>query len=76
MEYRIHPKTGEKISVIGLGSSALSDASEAEAVEALVFAHDHGINYMEPTTSANNAHKRTRPFSAAGRKGPCSFLFH
>lgn len=51
MEYRIHPKTGEKISVIGLGSSALSDASEAEAVEALVFAHDHGINYMDLATA-------------------------
>lgn len=31
MEYRIHPKTGEKISVIGLGSSALASASEALA---------------------------------------------
>lgn len=51
MEYRIHPKTGEKISVIGLGSSALSGASEAEAVEALVFAHDHGINYMDLATA-------------------------
>lgn len=51
MEYRIHPKTGEKISVIGLGSSALASASEADAIEALVYAHDHGINYMDLATA-------------------------
>ena len=36
MEYRINRKTGDKVSVIGLGTSYISEASEKDAVEALV----------------------------------------
>ena len=35
MEYRIHPKTGDAISVIGIGSGPVSEAPEKEAVAAL-----------------------------------------
>ena len=36
MEYRINRTTGDRISVIGLGTSYICDASEREAVDALV----------------------------------------
>ena len=40
MEYRINKKTGDKISVIGLGTSYIAEALEKEAVRALLFAHE------------------------------------
>lgn len=51
MEYRTNRKTGDKISVIGLGSSYICEAPEKEAVEALAYAHEHGINYMDFATA-------------------------
>lgn len=51
MEYRIHQKTKDSISVIGLGTSYISEASEKEAVEALLFAHEKGINYADLATA-------------------------
>ena len=51
MEYRINRKTGDKISVIGLGTSYISEASEKDAVEALVYAYEHGINYADLATA-------------------------
>ena len=51
MEYRINRKTGDKISVIGLGTSYISEAWEKNAVEALVYAHEHGINYADLATA-------------------------
>lgn len=51
MEYRINRKTGDKISVIGLGTSYIADTSESDAVEALVYAHENGINYVDLATA-------------------------
>lgn len=51
MEYRINKKTGDKISVIGLGTSYISEADEKEAVEALQLAHANGINYADLATA-------------------------
>lgn len=51
MEYRINKKTGDKISVIGMGTSYISEATEKEAVEALVYAYEHGINYADLATA-------------------------
>ena len=51
MEYRTNRKTGDKISVIGLGSSYICEAPEKEAVAALTYVHEHGINYMDFATS-------------------------
>ncbi len=47
MEYRINHKTGDKISVIGLGASSISEADENEAVETLKKAYESGINYYD-----------------------------
>ena len=38
MEYRKNKKTGDNISIIGLGTSYITDTSEKEAVEALLLA--------------------------------------
>ena len=35
MEYRIHPKTGDRIGVIGLGTGPIFEAPEKEALAAL-----------------------------------------
>ena len=48
MEYRIHKRTGDKISVIGLGTSYISDTPQKEAVAALVCAHENGIKLRGP----------------------------
>ena len=51
MEYRINRKTGDKISVLGMGTSYISEASEKDAVEALLFAQENGINYADLATA-------------------------
>ena len=38
MDYRVNPRTGDKIRVIGLGTSYISEASERVAVAALELA--------------------------------------
>ena len=52
MEYRIHPKTGDKISVIGIGTGPIFDTTEKEAVQALVYAYEHGANYLDFATAS------------------------
>ncbi|MCI8477597.1 MAG: (4Fe-4S)-binding protein [Oscillospiraceae bacterium] len=47
MDYRVNKKTGDRISVIGMGTAYISDAPEQEAIEALQLAHTHGINYAD-----------------------------
>ena len=47
MQYRIHPKTGDKISVIGIGTGPIFEAPEKEAVTALTYAYEQGINYAD-----------------------------
>lgn len=51
MEYRINKKTGDRISVIGLGTSYIASASEKDAIDALRFAHEGGINYADLATA-------------------------
>ena len=51
MEYRINQQTGDKISVIGLGTSYIAESDEKTAVEALVYAYEHGINYADLATA-------------------------
>lgn len=51
MEYRMNRKTGDKISVIGMGTSYISESSEKDAVEALSYAYEHGINYADLATA-------------------------
>ncbi len=47
MEYRTNRRTGDKISVIGLGTSSIGAAGEKEGMEALEFAFESGVNYYD-----------------------------
>ncbi len=51
MEYRINRRTNDRISVIGLGTSYISDSSEKDAIEALAYAYEQGINYADLATA-------------------------
>ena len=51
MEYRIHPRTKDKISVIGIGTGPIYEAPEREAVETLSYACEHGVNYVDFATA-------------------------
>ena len=47
MEYRINKRTQDRISVIGLGASSISESNRKEAVETLKVAYENGINYFD-----------------------------
>ena len=47
MEYRVNRRTGDRISVLGLGTSSLTGAGEAEGLETLRAAFEAGINYFD-----------------------------
>lgn len=47
MEYRINRRTGDKISIIGLGASSIGEAGEKEGIETLEMAYENGINYFD-----------------------------
>lgn len=51
MEYRMNRKTGDKISVIGLGTSYISEVPEKEALDALRLAYEKGINFADLATA-------------------------
>lgn len=51
MEYRINKRTKDRISVIGLGTSYISEIPQKEAVEALQLAYEKGINYADLATA-------------------------
>ena len=53
MEYRIHPRTKDKISVIGIGTGPIYEAPEREAVETLSYACEHGVNYVDFATAGS-----------------------
>ena len=44
MEYRTNRRTGDRISVIGLGTSTICEADEAEAVATLEEAYERGVD--------------------------------
>ncbi len=47
MEYRVLPHSGEKIGVIGLGSSVIGEQSEKDIIETVRYAVEHGVNYFD-----------------------------
>ena len=51
MEYRTNKRTGDHISVIGLGTSYIAETEEKEAVRALEYAYENGINYADLATA-------------------------
>ena len=61
MEYRTLPHGSEKISIIGIGSSAIQESSEKEIEETIRFAVENGINYFDMASA------EAKPFPAYGR---------
>ena len=61
MEYRTHPKTGDKISAVGIGTGPIFDTTEREAAAALTYAYEHGVNYLDFATAG----ARTFPYVGA-----------
>lgn len=57
MEYRVNRRTGDKISIIGLGTSSIPQANEKEAIETLREAFDNGINYYDLATAESISFK-------------------
>lgn len=51
MEYRVHPKTKNRISVIGIGTGPVFEAPEREAVDTLAYAYEHGVNFADFATA-------------------------
>ena len=47
MEYRILPRGGEKISMIGMGSSVIGARPEEEIIATVRAAYQQGINYFD-----------------------------
>ena len=47
MEYRILPRGGEKISIIGMGSAVIGSRPEAEIIETVRAAVEHGVNFFD-----------------------------
>ena len=52
MEYRTHPKTGDKISELGIGTAYIAETEEKDAVAALVYAQEQGFNYADLATAS------------------------
>lgn len=51
MEYRVNRRTGDRISVIGLGSGSIPASSQEEGVETLRLALEKGINHFDLATA-------------------------
>lgn len=47
MEYRTLPQVGEKIGIIGFGTANIGGTPEKEAVEAIRYAIENGVNYFD-----------------------------
>ena len=47
MEYRILPRGGEKISVIGMGSSVIGAQPEEEIIATVRAAMEKGVNFFD-----------------------------
>ena len=64
MEYRVNRRTGDRVSVIGIGTSYICESDERDAVEALEFAYEKGINYADLATAKSNTfrslHQKTK----------------
>lgn len=51
VEYRTLPRTGEKISTVGLGAGGLHESSPSQIENMLAYAFDSGINFMDTCMS-------------------------
>lgn len=51
MEYRINRKTGDRVSVLGFGTSYIAEAAQKDAVAAVRRAYEGGVNYFDLATA-------------------------
>ena len=51
MEYRVNRRTGDAVSVIGMGTSSLPESRKEEAIATLRMAYEQGINYYDLATA-------------------------
>lgn len=61
MEYRSNKRTGDKISVLGFGTSYIAQADEKDAIATIRQAYEGGVNYFDLAT----AESRTFPYFGA-----------
>ena len=61
MQYRELGRTGEKVSIIGLGGIVVTGLTQAEADAAVAEAIYHGVNYIDVAPSYGNAEERLGP---------------
>ncbi|MDO4383825.1 MAG: aldo/keto reductase [Eubacteriales bacterium] len=61
MEYRKLPHGGEKISIIGLGTSSIQACSEKEITETIEYALERGVNFFDMASA------EAKPFAAYGK---------
>ena len=54
MEYRTNRRTGDVISILGVGTSSLPYAGEKEAIATLQMAFENGINYYDLATAESS----------------------
>ena len=64
MEYRMLPHGGEKIGVIGMGSSVVGAQKESDIAKTVRAAFDLGVNYFDMAA-------RPRDHLPGLRQGPC-----
>ena len=51
MDYRVNKRTGDKISVLGFGTSYIAEAPESNAVATIRRAYEGGVNYFDLATA-------------------------
>jgi len=51
MQYRINRRTGDKISMLGFGTSYICEAEQSQAVATIRRAYDGGVNYFDLATA-------------------------
>jgi len=51
MEYRVNRRTGDKVSVLGFGTSYIAEANEHDGVATIRRAYEGGVNYYDLATA-------------------------
>ena len=72
MEYRTHPRTGDRIGVIGLGTGPIGAATEKEAADTLTYACEQGVNYLDSAAAG----ARAFPYAGAALASVRKDLFY
>jgi aryl-alcohol dehydrogenase-like predicted oxidoreductase len=68
LERRPLGRTGERLSIIGLGGIVVMNASTSDAAERVAHAVDHGVNYFDVAPSYGNAEEMLGPALEPYRK--------